>query len=320
MTKSKYINELPMMEGTTENTNIVVEDNGETKRIPASVIVPENMATKEELAEVEGKIPTDTVTSLQLEEAINEVAENMPEGGVSPDEVTTIVKENFPGGVGYEGYVVMFDEEVTIPKEESYDDVTFYGWYDIPITILPNRQYTVTFDGVEYICDSMLINHYGQEYYIIGDPLLWKYPPATPPEIPFLIGGGGVIAKEGTYSIKVEGLGISPIQKEYLPFEVVNPSFAILTLTIDSSKADTNYVYASPLDASENKPMYIDTFVEMIPKNRAGDWLPFMIILQDIMGGNYYPSVGWNDSFTEIRIDNSLKPSIQTTYQIINPY
>lgn len=51
-TRGRYISGLPIMEEKTEQTNVIVEENGETKRLPASYLVPKNMVTTEQLGDI----------------------------------------------------------------------------------------------------------------------------------------------------------------------------------------------------------------------------------------------------------------------------
>lgn len=66
-------------------------------------------------------------------------------GGVSPEEVTTIVKEQFPGGVGYEEMVELFPEQEVLLESEYKKSV-----YVFPFLFAQGDIVEVTVDGVLY--------------------------------------------------------------------------------------------------------------------------------------------------------------------------
>ena len=70
----KKLNAVDILEEVTDAATILVEEDGKIKRTPKSKMVPANVATTEDLAAVEEKIPTDTVTPEQLDDAISKVS------------------------------------------------------------------------------------------------------------------------------------------------------------------------------------------------------------------------------------------------------
>ena len=172
MTKSKYINELPILEAMTEETKVVVEENGETKRLPASAIVPAGVVTEEQLTEqleaveqkiptdyvtfaqleeVSGAIPTDTVSTEQLEEAMNEVKEEIPEGFSGSwndltdrpfgDEISEIIYENEAEGLRFiDDHSYKFGHLGTLKEWIDFRD--------------GQNQYRVTIDGKSWVVNS----------------------------------------------------------------------------------------------------------------------------------------------------------------------
>lgn len=66
-------------------------------------------------------------------------------GGVSPEEVTTIVKEQFPGGVGYEEF-----NPIVIAEEQTAVNDGMGGFVVNGTGLVDGENYIITFDGVEY--------------------------------------------------------------------------------------------------------------------------------------------------------------------------
>lgn len=81
-------------------------------------------------------------------------------GGVSPEEVTTIVKEQFPGGVGYEEFnpIVIAEEQTAVNDGENGFAVNGTG-------LVAGENYIVTLDGVEYERTALS----GEDMAYIGD-------------------------------------------------------------------------------------------------------------------------------------------------------
>ena len=100
-------------------------------------------------------------TKEELEEAL----ENIPTGeggGVSPEEVTTIVKEQFPGGVGYiETVEIVPETSVTTVADASMGGICMAN-LGAKLAVETGKTYAVMFNGVRYECvsdsDSVLGN------------------------------------------------------------------------------------------------------------------------------------------------------------------
>lgn len=132
-------------------------------------------------------------------------------GGVSPEEVTTIVKEQFPGGVGYseENAVLFPEQELTANNGQIAAACDF--------AFVEGRTYKVTFNGDEYVCTPLKF----QNMLAIGDlPAMYGQPGTGEPFVMAINNGSlNVMLLNGDTSatVKITGAVHHTVDEKYMP-------------------------------------------------------------------------------------------------------
>lgn len=226
--ETKKINELPIAETLTENTNVLIESDGSTQRIPAKKIAPDGMVKS-----VNGNVP-DATGNVTVE-----IPEGLPEGAAAHQQLVTdgdgVAK--WEDRLTYEQITeylmqptnVVMDHETTLPNGEQAIAGTgpLIGAADLD-------NVCVVWNGVEYYFEEPIHisgSGSGATYGLATDGFMIVAGSAPFP-IGILSASGNIGDVHNVAIYKRDNKQVKPLDPKYLPGEIPTIQSASVGQTI----------------------------------------------------------------------------------------
>ena len=221
----KKISQLPMAEGLTESTNVLIEADGATKRIPAKQIAPDGMVKS-----VNGNVPDEN----------GNVAIDIPDCKLPEISTPNQMLVTDADGVAKWEDRLTYTEDCEIIHRQTVScelkEGSLYGsTVDGHLTDeIVGKSLKVVFDGVEYECEAVKFS--GDDGVYLGNTSLIGAQGGNGE--PFIIFGQGNcvigVSEPGEYEICILESHIKTIDPKYLPTIVFkNKIGAAITCNVD---------------------------------------------------------------------------------------